>query len=63
MKFNEASFLLQLLKHDLDELLESIYSDHDLDIYQQRAILRDGIKTISKKCEKAIELTDDENKE
>ena len=63
MKFNEASFLLQLLKHDLDELLESIYSDHDLDIYQQRSILRDGIKTISKKCEKVIELTDDENKE
>jgi hypothetical protein len=63
MKFNEASFLLQLLKHDLDELLESIYSDHDLDIYQQRSILRDGIKTISKRCEKVIELTDDENKE
>lgn len=62
MKFNEASFLLQLLKHDLDELLESIYSDHDLDIYQQRSILRDGIKTISKRCEKVIELTDDENK-
>jgi hypothetical protein len=62
MKFNEASFLLQLIKHDLDELLESIYSDHDLDIYQQRSILRDGIKTISKKCEKVIELTDDKNK-
>lgn len=64
MKPNEASLLLQykVLKHDLDELLKSIYDDHDLDIYQQRSILRDGIKVISKRCAKVIELSADENK-
>ncbi len=62
MESNSLLLQYKVLKHDLDELLESIYSDHDLDIYQQRSILRDGIKTISKRCEKVIELTNDENK-
>lgn len=58
-----SSLLLQykVLKHDLDELVESIYSNHDLDIYQQRTILRDGIKVISKRCAKVIELAEGEN--
>jgi len=56
-------FQYKVLKHDLDELLESIYADHDLDIYQQRSILRDGIKAISKRCEKVIELLEEETKD
>jgi len=62
MESNSLLLQYKVLKHDPDELLESIYPGHDLDIYQQRTILRDGIKTISKRCEKVIELTDDENK-
>ena len=59
---NEASLVLQykVLKHDLDELLKSISDNSaDLDIYEQRSLLRDGIKVISKRCTKAIELTED----
>jgi len=53
----ESSSLIhyKLLKADLDRLLENI-KNSDLDIYSQRTILRDGIKNISKKCEKTIEL-------
>jgi|DEB0MinimDraft_4_1074332.scaffolds.fasta_scaffold13025_3 Holliday junction resolvase RusA-like endonuclease len=59
---NEASLVLQykVLKHDLDELLKSISDNSaDLDIYEQRSLLRDGIKVISKRCAKVIELTED----
>jgi Holliday junction resolvase RusA-like endonuclease len=57
-----ASLVLQykVLKHDLDELLKSISDNSaDLDIYEQRSLLRDGIKVISKRCAKVIELTED----
>lgn len=62
---NDVSFHwmeFRILKHDLDELLESIkHPQHDLDIYQQRTILRDGIELISKRCGKVIELAQEEN--
>ncbi len=58
-----SRYLIQykVLKHDLDELVERIYANQtDLDIYQQRTILRDGIKVISTRCAKVIELLEDE---
>jgi hypothetical protein len=63
-KPKEASLLLQykVLKHDLDELLESIRANQvDLDYYQQLSILRDGIKVISKRSAKVIELIEEES--
>ena len=53
------------IMNDLNELLKSaeVNSDGcqtDLDVYQQRTILRDGIITISKRCAEVIQLLEDE---
>tara|TARA_R100000734_G_C3280173_1_gene73974 strand:+ start:85 stop:288 length:204 start_codon:yes stop_codon:yes gene_type:complete len=54
------------IMNDLNELLKSaeVNSDGcqtDLDVYQQRTILRDGIITISKRMEKVIDLLESDN--
>jgi|TARA_B100001094_G_C18178004_1_gene799083 hypothetical protein len=56
-----APLLFIGIKNDLDQLLESIKGNPDLDIYQQRTILRNGIMTISERMEKAIDLLDSDN--
>jgi len=50
---------LKILRHDLEKLLKSI-NDPDHDIYLQRTLLRDGIKTISERCDKTIKLLESE---
>ena len=59
-------FLFIGIQNDLNELLKSaeVSSDGcqtDLDVYQQRTILRDGIITISKRMEKVIDLLESDN--
>ncbi len=56
MKPSSLSFHYKMIRQDLNELLESIKSNHDLDIYQQRSMLRDGVNLISKKCKRVIKL-------
>lgn len=50
---------LKILRHDLEKLLKSI-NDPDHDIYLQRTLLRDGIKTISERCDETIKLLESE---
>ena len=59
-------FLFIGIQNDLNELLKSaeVSSDGcqtDLDVYQQRTILRDGIITISKRMEKVSDLLESDN--